>query len=43
MRVPQRLRHQQHNAEHELAFREVLGRALMRRMRDSNASRAVPD
>ena len=30
--LPKRLRHQQCNAQHELGFGEVLGRALMRRM-----------
>ena len=33
VRVAERLRHQQRDAEHELAFGEVLGGALMRRMR----------
>ena len=31
--VAERLRHEQRDAEHKLAFREVLGGTLMRRMR----------
>src|SRR5204862_8364386 len=33
MRIAEGLRHQQRDTEHELAFGEVLGGALMRRMR----------
>ena len=39
--VAERLRHQQRDAEHELAFGEVLGGALMRRMRRRVGARAA--